>query len=266
MAPTQFEVKAKEHSATGGTPLNTGVFVDRGDRLKITAKEDDTWCCGLSDMTSNANGLVAGNKYGGEYGYMLSPTSGALFPYGSLVGSLDGGKTHFIVGTSYDKPVQKSGTLTLCYWDGNAEDNTGSVNVSVDVGNCSIIVKVDPVLNNAGIGVPRITTVVVNKGDKLKINTPADQTWYNGTYSNPQTSPNANGTQEKINIKGFVFPLCSLVGSLDDGKTFFFVGTDFEKVMTESGILTLFFWDTDDNNSGFVIPEIRITRAPFVGQ
>lgn len=112
MPAKQFEVKAKEHSATGGSALNTGVTVVKGERLIIKAAEDDTWACGAAaDLTSNANGLVAGNKYGGVYGNMLSQTSGALLPYGSLVGSLDGGKSHFLVGTQYDAPVQQAGPI-----------------------------------------------------------------------------------------------------------------------------------------------------------
>ena len=262
MAAKQFEVKAKDHSAAGGTALNTGVVVAKGDRLIIKAAEDDTWACGeLADYTSNANGLVAGNKHGGVYGNMLSPTSGALLPYGSLVGSLDGGKSHFLVGTQYDAPAQQAGTLTLCYWDANSEDNTGSVTVSVEMVPTAVTVKVDPVKNNSGIGVPCNTGVEVKKGDVLKITVPVDQKWINGPDLKPQSAANANGTQQKIKIKGCELPLCSLVGSLDGGKTFFFIGTKFEKPMTESGTLTLYFWDTDANNSGFVTPTISLGKA-----
>ena len=261
MAAKQFEVKAKDHSAAGGTALNTGVVVAKGDRLIIKAAEDDTWACGeLADYTSNANGLVAGNKHGGVYGNMLSPTSGALLPYGSLVGSLDGGKSHFLVGTQYDAPAQQAGTLTLCYWDANSEDNTGSVTVSVEMVPTAVTVKVDPVKNNSGIGVPCNTGVEVKKGDVLKISVPVDQKW---SYI-PELSDayNADGASGKFQVKGFEFPLCSLVGSLDGGKTFFFVGTKFEKTMAESGPLSLFFWDSDGhNNSGFVTPTISLVKA-----
>lgn len=65
------------------------------DRL-IKAAETETWSCGAAaDMTSNANGLVAGNKYGGVYGTMKSVTTSDNFPYSSLVASLDGGKSFF---------------------------------------------------------------------------------------------------------------------------------------------------------------------------
>ncbi len=262
MPTKQFEVKAKEHSVTGGSALNTGVVVAKGDRLIIKAAEDDTWACGaLPDLTSNANGLVAGNKYGGVYGNMLSPTTGALLPYGSLVGSLDGGKSYFLVGTQYDTPAQLAGTLTLCYWDGNSEDNTGSVNVSVDVVPTAVVVKVDANINNVSGGVPCNTGVVVNKGDLLTISVPVSQKWSNDPkYPNVC---NANGIASTIiDVNGYKFPLCSLVGSLDGGKTFFVVGSKFEKTMAVSGQLSLHFWDTiGANNSGFVTPTISLAKA-----
>jgi hypothetical protein len=56
--------------------------------------------------------------------------------------------------------------------------------------------------------------------------------------------------------------LCSLVGSLDGGKTFFFVGKTFiKKNMTESGTLSLFFWTADDNNKGLANAVITLWRA-----
>jgi hypothetical protein len=263
MPAKQFEVKAKEHSATGGSALNTGVTVVKGERLIIKAAEDDTWACGAAaDLTSNANGLVVGNKYGGVYGNMLSQTSGTLLPYGSLVGSLDGGKSHFLVGTQYDAPVQQAGTLSLCYWDGNSDDNTGSVAVSVDVRPAVVSVMVDPVRNNAGIGVPCQTGVVVNKGDELRIGGLSNNKFYTGLKSVPMLVEDANGAQAKLMMHGFEFPLCSLVGSLDGGKTFFFVGKAYiKKNMTESGTLSLFFWTADDNNKGLANAVITLYRA-----
>ena len=66
MPAQQFEVNAKENSQTGGAALNTGITVAKGDKLIIKVAEDDTWSAGGSDRTSNANGLIAGNKYGGD--------------------------------------------------------------------------------------------------------------------------------------------------------------------------------------------------------
>jgi hypothetical protein len=262
MPVKQFEVKAKENSVSGGTPLDTGITVSVGDRLTITAAENDTWCCGTSDMTSNANGLIAGNKFGGVYGMMASPSAPKYsFPYGSLVATVDGGKTFFPVGTKFDSPYWRAGKLAFVYWDANGEDNTGSVTVSVEVVPGPVSVHVDPNTNSSVDGVPLKTGVMVNKGDVLKISVPVDQYWSNS----PQLAGacNADGKPaEPKELKGHSFPLASLVGSLDDGKTFFLVGTKFEKTVTASGALTLFFWDTDSgNNSGFVTARITKIKA-----
>jgi len=260
MPAQQFEVKAKENSVSGGTPLDTGILFTPGDWIKITVKEDDTWCCGLSDMTSNANGLVAGNKFGGVYGSMMSPTSGIAFPYGSLVGSLDGGKNYFLVGTNFKQPALRRGNLTLVYWDANGEDNTGSVIASVEriPGPVSYIVQANE--NSVSGGVACKTRIVVEKGDFMTINTRDDYKWSNSPDLAGACTANGKSDEPK-EVKGQTFPLASLVGSLDDGKTFFFIGTGFQKTMTESGPLTLYFWDTDTgNNSGFVFPVINIVK------
>jgi hypothetical protein len=168
MPALQFEVKAKENSIIGGTALNTGFAVAKGDRLIIKAAEDDTWACGGGDMTSNANGLIAGNKYGGVYGTMPAPTTGGSFPFGSLVGSLDGGQSYFLIGTTFDAAVAQAGTLCLCFWDGNSEDNIGSITVSVD--------KVSsPVSDDSNSGQPAMTLF------------PSGTQWSVGGYDNNGT-------------------------------------------------------------------------------
>lgn len=78
----------------------------------------------------NANGLS--NPFGGNYG--LFTQSGFSFFYGSLVGSLDGGKTFFPVGTRMEMSILiPEGRLTLYYWDSNKADNSGSVIATVAV-------------------------------------------------------------------------------------------------------------------------------------
>lgn len=126
----QFEVKAKENSVGGGTPLVTGISVTKGDLLTISASPDDKWSAGVADRESNANGLS--NPFGGNFGvFTLGNFS---FLYGSLVGSLDGGKTYFAVGTRMEMSIIiPAGRLTLHYWDLNKDDNTGSVVATVAV-------------------------------------------------------------------------------------------------------------------------------------
>ena len=84
-----------------------------------------------SNRFSNANGL--GNPLGGKFGlYRRGPQS---FLYGSLVGSLDGGKTFFSVGTHLSMTVLTEGNLTLHYWDSNNADNSEFVQVIVQIYN-----------------------------------------------------------------------------------------------------------------------------------
>jgi len=126
--PFQFEVKAKENSVTGGTPLVTGITVTKGELLTINVAPDDKWSAGAADRESNANGLS--NPFGGNYGvFTKGPFS---FLYGSLVGSLDEGKTFFAVGTRMEMSILfPTGRLLLYYWDSNNGDNTGSVVATV---------------------------------------------------------------------------------------------------------------------------------------
>jgi hypothetical protein len=125
----QFDVKAKENSLSGGQPMSTGISVKPGQLLTISASPDDTWSAGAADRTSNANGL--GNPLGGNYG--LFTKGDFSFLYGSLIGSLDGGKTFFAVGTRLEMTILAPGKLTLYYWDSNNQDNTGAVRATVAV-------------------------------------------------------------------------------------------------------------------------------------
>lgn len=128
--PNQFEVKAKENSVSGGAPLNTGIVVTKGELLTISVSPDDKWSAGAADRESNANGLS--NPFGGNYG--LFTHNGFSFFYGSLVGSIDGGKTFFAVGTRMEMSILiQEGRLTLYYWDVNNGDNSGSVIATVAV-------------------------------------------------------------------------------------------------------------------------------------
>jgi hypothetical protein len=125
----QFEVKAKENSVTGGGPLVTGLTLSKGEILTISVPVDDKWSAGVADRESNANGL--GNPFGGtSYGFFAH--NGFSFLYGSLVGSLDDGKTFFAVGTRLEMTILcPTGRLLLYYWDSNNVDNTGSVTATV---------------------------------------------------------------------------------------------------------------------------------------
>jgi len=126
----QFEVFAKKNSISGGVGMETGLEVTKGQYLLITVDEEDTWSAGGGPRTSNADGL--GNPLGHNFGNFNK--AGGSFLYGSLVASLDGGKTFFLVGTKWFGTASNDGVLSFYYWDSNQGDNGGSViaNVQID--------------------------------------------------------------------------------------------------------------------------------------
>ncbi len=134
-----LNVNAATHSINNGlnlVGLNTGIVVTPGKLLVINADRQDTWAGSLANIPINANG--AGNPFGG-----VTPTNFTLpgtnfsFLFGSLVGSLDNGRTFFPVGTRLEKTILTagSGTLRLYFWDVNNFDNSGSVAVNIQVYN-----------------------------------------------------------------------------------------------------------------------------------
>jgi hypothetical protein len=109
--------------------MDTQINVKPGQLLTISASPDDTWSAGAANRTSNANGLS--NPLGGNFGTFAKDNFSFL--YGSLVGSLDGGKTFFGVGTRLEMTILAPGKLSLFYWDVNNQDNSGSITATVVV-------------------------------------------------------------------------------------------------------------------------------------
>lgn len=128
-----FNVRANQHSIDGGngSGLDTGISVEPGQLLVISANKNDTWRLGPGPRESNANGL--GNPFGQDFGnYELTPFT---FLHGALVGSLDDGETFFPIGTLTEQSIitDNAATLRLYAWDSNKADNSGSITVDVEV-------------------------------------------------------------------------------------------------------------------------------------
>jgi hypothetical protein len=125
-----FTVMAKDHSVgTGGVPLSTGIGVKPGQLLTISADPCDTWSARSDWPEANANGL--GNPFSNSNGQFVH--NGSSFVWGCLVGSLDGGRTFFGIGTRLEMTVLSTGKLSLAYWDSDSANNNGSVLVTVAV-------------------------------------------------------------------------------------------------------------------------------------
>ncbi len=96
------------------------IRVRKGDRIVISAEEDDTWILGPGDdRECNANGC---QKF---------PNLRA-FKYGALIGSI-GGKNWFLVGTSLSMIAPEAGYFSLACHDQPYTDNQGSISVKVEI-------------------------------------------------------------------------------------------------------------------------------------
>jgi len=135
-ARNSFLVDAQLNSVSGGVGLNTGLVVTRGQLLAIDAATQDKWT--INPDTAyfcNANG--EGNPYGTSLDSSFTlPGTDFTFLYGTLVGSLDGGKTFFPIGTHSEQMIViDSGTLSLYMWDRDNANNSGRITVDIDVYN-----------------------------------------------------------------------------------------------------------------------------------
>ena len=133
-----FDVDALLHSSNisggilTGTPLNTGIALDAGDVLYVSAAIDDCWSAGAPPRVSNANGLTGAPtpcQPGANFGLLTLGSFSA--PFGALVGRI--GSDFYLLGTSFSGPVLNAGVLELMYWDTFTGDNTGFVTVEVEV-------------------------------------------------------------------------------------------------------------------------------------
>lgn len=118
-----YTVQANDNSTTGGTGVDAGSYLD-GEQIRLWADPNDTWDMFPNDLTSNADGLPD-DVHGFSYG-------GITVGVGTLVGSWDNGTTVFEIGVfeEISAPVG-GGSLTLWCFDSDKDNNSGSVEVSV---------------------------------------------------------------------------------------------------------------------------------------
>jgi hypothetical protein len=125
--------------------------------------------------------------------------------------------------------------------------------------------------NSVSGGVPLQTGINLSAGNVLSINVSPDDLWSSRPDGSRGTS-NANGLGNPFgdNIgtftkSGYTFLFGSLIGSLDGGQTFFPVGTKLEMTMLGPGRLSLFYWDSDNQNNGdAVTATIAVYKGPVV--
>jgi hypothetical protein len=122
--------------------------------------------------------------------------------------------------------------------------------------------------NSVSGGVPMATGIAVHPGQLLTISVSPDDTWSAGAAN--RTS-NANGLGNPLGgnfgtftKNGFVYLFGCLVGSFDEGRTFFPVGTRLEMTILGPGKLSLFYWDSNNqDNSGEVTATVALYTGPL---
>ncbi|MEC4817930.1 MAG: DUF4114 domain-containing protein [Scytonema sp. PMC 1069.18] len=146
----QFDVDAKVNSVSNTTApplLKTGLYLQPGDLITVDVHPLDFWS--LSQGNSNINLTTNGRRSDGTF-YGDYPKFHHNFQYGSLVGTLDGGKTFFSVGTHLKMTVLTIGHLSFACWDIDYASNKGLVRAYVKVVRNGItITKPSNVANNS---------------------------------------------------------------------------------------------------------------------
>jgi hypothetical protein len=127
--PAQAATVIKTVQAEDSTPLATGLFVDEGDRVVITASgkidnNDPDPACPNADV--GPNGIAGETATGVPPGTL--PTTNV----GALLGKIDGGNW-FVIGDSKTFTASTSGELFLIVNDSDYSDNCGSFKVTIDV-------------------------------------------------------------------------------------------------------------------------------------
>ena len=118
--------------------------------------------------------------------------------------------------------------------------------------------------NNLVGGSPDSTGLQITPGDHLHITVPVNELWRNSptaTATNAGGMGNPYGTALFLTdlISGQTFRYGSLVGRIGTGA-YFYVGTLFDAVAIDSGVLKLLYWDnTMNDNSGSVTATVTLT-------
>jgi hypothetical protein len=245
--------------------------------------------------------VLGGNGYGVYEGtHLLNPFYQSAektasqdyyeFPFGSLVGSLDNGKTFFPIGNHLElTALQPDGNLSLVFWGNDASTNTNSVTLTVevqrekDVEQFNIPVElnsyifsdrwqfdVDSQANSVTQTVPSLlkTGLCLQPGDLITVDVHPLDFWFvhnelrfNLTANGRRSDGAFNADYIQLDKFGHSFLFGSLVGTLDGGKTFFPVGTHLQMTALNTGHLSLACWDWDAApNKGVIRAYVKVVR------
>lgn len=283
MATTQCIVKASEYYLNSDFKnlFATNIQLKEGDLLKITCQG------GLQKL---------GNSY---YKY---DTNTAIpdfeFPVGSLVGTLDEGKTFFPIAGKLEIMCLDitPGQLSLVFWGVDENTTIGSVTLTVEVEENRALNEVKPDPESSNDVIPEIsgdlikdrfqfivnadtnsfarkaneipeplleTGIQLKPGDLLIIDvSPQDMVNLGGFFTNANAiAVDGRRWGNYRPHKAHAYRVSSLIATIDDGKTFFPVGTHLQITVLNPGMLRFVCWDVDwTNNYGFVKPYVKVIR------
>jgi hypothetical protein len=100
----------------------TGVYVHKGERLRITAGNEEWYPQGSYAIDADGTGS---NIYSSEIGLNAS--------LGSLIAKYGENGSPFVVGKNRELVVDGDGHLLVRIHDGNLKDNRGSINIVIKV-------------------------------------------------------------------------------------------------------------------------------------
>ncbi len=295
VAKTPFKIDAKVNCSTESTFFDTKIDLDYGDLLIVDVDTQEKWSAyGFSSKSwVNANGIsFATQTHDGIYQEPSGTARGIAqyadfqFPFGSLVGTVDNGTTYFPIGTHLELTVLRSGRLKLVFWGGDHNTNDGAIvanievrkafnhdatidnNISLYGNNFDVHAKVHSLAGKADTETHLNTHIELKPQDVLTIDVHPKDLW-SILSDNRVWDINANGLAEDNKTrysagyasKNFNFQHGSLIGTLDDGKTYFAVGTHLKLTVLNPGTLKLVHWDQDyTNNNGSVRAFVNVDR------
>ncbi|NMG09900.1 DUF4114 domain-containing protein [Brasilonema sp. UFV-L1] len=278
----QFTIETSKYSSK--TSLfkisNTDIpALTAGDLLIINVESGNPY--GVYDGTHPLNEFIP---------FAESTTNFYEFPFGSLVGTLDNGKTFFPIANHLEMTVlQPDGNLSFVFWGSDSSTSTNAVTLTVEVQRqkdleqfniplelsnylftdrwqFDVDAKANSVSNNTASRLLK-TGLYLQPGDLITVDVhPLD--FWSLTSGDSNTNLTTNGRRSNGTIYGntdrlfnHIFKYGSLVGTLDGGKTFFSVGTHLEMTVLTIGHLSFACWDNDyGNNAGLVRAYVKVVR------
>ncbi|MEM8722701.1 MAG: DUF4114 domain-containing protein [Cyanobacteria bacterium P01_G01_bin.39] len=156
----QFDIDAKANSVSRrdlSPLLKTGLCLQPGDLITVDVHSLDFWSLVAGDASWNFN--ADGRKLDGTYWTNIFRFN-HNFQSGSLVGTLDGGKTFFQVGTHLQMSVLNAGHLSFACWaDDNYGDNQGVIRAYVKVVRDGITITQPSNVSSNSIDLGRFTNL-----------------------------------------------------------------------------------------------------------